>query len=66
MYLGAMAEEPRTLVLHAHKIEKREAIVAWFDQQIDVAFCRSMVSCDGPVQEKTCNTEASKTRTVVS
>ncbi len=66
MYLGAMAEEPRTLILHAHKIEKREAIVAGFDQQIDVAFCRSMVACDGAVEEKTCNTETSKTCAVVS
>lgn len=66
MHLGGMAEEPRTLILHAHEIEKREAIVAGFDQQIDVAFCRSMVSCDGAVEEKTCNTETSKTRAVVS
>jgi len=65
MHLGGITEEPRTRILHAHEIEQREAIVAGFDQQIDVAFCRCMVSCDGAVEEKTCNTEASKARAVV-
>ena len=65
MHLGGITEEPRTCILHAHAIEQREAIVAGFDQQIDVAFCGSMVSSDGAVEEKTCNTEASKARAVV-
>ena len=32
---------------------------------IHVALCRCMVSRDGAVEEKTCNTEASKARAVV-
>jgi hypothetical protein len=65
MHLGGITREPRTRILHAHEIEQREAIVAGFDQQIDVAWCRCMVSRERAVEEKTCNTEASKARAVV-